>query len=761
MLKFKTLATFITVAATVMAQGGMQPAEQPVVQPIVADPSPTAVPVAPILGSDYITCAVKDVESPLGCAVVQDDKECCRYSSNCNGLNKCTPSYCCTGSAGPVVSDTPPPSPVTSETETITPMPPILDSDYITCAVKDVESPLGCDVLQEDKECCRYSSNCNGLNKCTSSYCCTEAAPETTNTPLPPNLDSDYITCAAKDVESPLGCDVAQDDKVCCRYSSNCNGLRKCTPSYCCKGTATSTPHPEPSSTPSYEPVDNYINCAVKKSEGGFKCSGGEEVDTHKECCRWSKECGDLSKCTESYCCTSDSNYPKPSPSAKPEDFTIKCKEKLGLQCSNGYEMDSNKDCCEYPGACGDLRSCKTDYCCTESGVQIPPDTVGACECDGVVLNQKCYSSLKEAIRAASDGDTIYVGGEIEVDAPIAFEQSLSFSGVLCDNDRAQIIATFDEVDGAIFEAVNEDSQEVNFLHLAITSEGDNSAAAFHSLGSVNGAPDQVVAMSLTNVWIHDMYSQRPGVGIFIGSSNGLSIDDDCVFTDLKMSTSEMDMYAGGAAIAVVYLPKGSEINIAGYFKDNSAFYPDASLHSGGGAIYLDYMEGDVTFTAAFENNSANQGGAVNVQGVLGNMVVDGYFNENKAIDDGYGSRAGAFRVLEIESEGSVLFSGSFVGNTAQGRGGAIATNMHRSGSKMYLDGIFQNNVASTVGGVWSLWTETQMEGQVQLDGDSIFEGNLAVYDDSDSGIYSIVVSGGDTDKLAENEWFGRTITIN
>ncbi|KNC80230.1 hypothetical protein SARC_07408 [Sphaeroforma arctica JP610] len=620
-------------------------------------------------------------------------------SSSPSASETASPSPSASETSRPVVSITPSASPSTSMKAVVTPTSTVPDSDYITCAIKNIESPLGCDELQDDESCCRYSWSCGGLHKCTSSYCCTETTP-------------------------------------------------------------TPTPHPSPSTTPSYEPVDNYINCAVKKSEGGFKCSSSEEVDKTKECCRWSDKCADLSHCTESYCCTDSGSYPDPSPSAKPQDYTVKCQEKHGVSCSVGYELDDDKKCCEYPGACGDLKSCKSDYCCTESGSLPPVDTEGACDCDGAVLDKVCYSSIEKAITAASDGDTIFVGGDIEVDAPIQFTKSLSFSGVLCDDERAQIIATFDEVDGAIFEAVNEDEQEVNFLYLAITSKGDNSAAAFHSLGSVTDAPDQKVTMNLTNVWIHDMYSQRPGVGIFIGSTKGLTVDDNCYFYSLNMSTSEMEMYAGGAAIAVVYLPEGSEIRIAGSFKNNSAFYPDASLHSGGGAIYLDYMEGDVKFTAAFENNSANQGGAVNVQGVLGTLIVDGYYSENHAIDDGYGSRAGAFRVLEIEASGTAIFNGSFIGNTAQGRGGAIATNIHTSGGKMYLDGIFQNNVASTVGGVWSMWSNTQLEGMVQLDADSIFEGNLAAYDDSKSGIYNIAQDG-DTDKLAEDEWFGRAITIN
>eukprot|EP01134_Creolimax_fragrantissima_P006481 CFRG6481T1 len=677
------------------------------------------------------------------------------------------------------VSVTPSPSPCVS---------PSAESQEITCKIKDSESEINCagdEVFIDDRACCRNSGLCGSLPKCQTKTCCEEhsepiespvVAPEPTMpTPSPiepttsPITRSDTITCAIKDSESSLKCggDMS-NDKECCRYTSNGDNceidLDKCTSSYCCTSASTPAPKPSPSSMPSeeggYEPVDQYITCAVKEYEGGFECHGGEVVDSDKQCCRWSGDCGDLRKCTESYCCSDNIAVPSPVPSntPKPIDYAMTCAAKSGLSCKSGYELDREKECCEYSGECGSWRKCTESYCCdTVDDTPPPTDTEGACGCSGAILNTECYSALALAVDAASNGDTIFIGNEIEISSPIQFTKDLTFSGVFCDGNRATMKATFDSVHGAILEATNSDSQTIVLEYLGMTSKGGNSAAAFHGLGSETDAGNQRVNLIMRNVQVHDMYSQRPGVGVFLGQTSGLLIDDECEFTNLRMETSQSNMYAGGAALAVIYLPSDSEMKIGGVFTGNSAFYPDASLHSGGGAVYLDYMEGDVYFNAKFENNAANQGGAVHVQGVLGNMYVDGLFIDNHAVDDGYGSRSGAFRVLEIASSGYILFSGSFIGNTAQGRGGAIATNMMRAGSTMELDGVFQSNIASTVGGVWSFWSDTDLEGQVILRNTCIFEGNQAVSDSSLSSIYDIVRG----DKLSETEWQGTTIVLN
>ncbi|KNC74556.1 hypothetical protein SARC_12902, partial [Sphaeroforma arctica JP610] len=477
-MRVHTLTAIIALAATVMAQGPTaSPTPTPSVSSEATMPAPSAstseAPSAPTPSAS--TSEVPTVHTPTASTSEVPTAP----TPTASTLESTTAPNV---SEGPAATPTASPTPSASEST----------EPVVTITPSATATPSASPSTSMDAAVTQSATATPSASPSTS----TNAA--VTSTPTVP--DSDYITCAIKDVESPLGCDEVQDDKSCCRYSWSCGNLNKCTPSFCCKETIpTPTPHPSPSSTPSYEPVDNYINCAVKKSEGGFKCNGDEVVDKKKECCRWSDECGNLKKCTEDYCCTDDTYHPKPSPSAKPQDYSIKCKEKHGIYCSVGSELDEDKKCCEYPGACGDLKSCKSDYCCTESGPLPPPDTVGACDCDGAVVDKVCYSTLEKAIKAASNGDIVYVGGDIEVDAPIQFTQSLSFSGVLCDDERAQIIATFDEVDRAIFEAVNEDEQEVNFLHLAITSEDDNSAAAFHSLGSVTDAPNQGVTMNLTN----------------------------------------------------------------------------------------------------------------------------------------------------------------------------------------------------------------------------------------------------------------------
>eukprot|EP01134_Creolimax_fragrantissima_P002641 CFRG2641T1 len=767
MMRLPLFAVFISIVVTAKAQtdegtlissalsaensATASPNASPVISPASVNPSVT----------ERITCEIKDQEGGIYCdddEFVVIGKECCRYYDECeDNLMKCQNKNCCAKISSTSITNSVPsvlPSHLTS-------------TDVITCDIKEMESGLDCDheeFVIIGKMCCRYDGECyNDLEKCTPSNCC-----EKSNNPQLTQFNWDTITCEIKDKESSIRCDDLHDNKVCCRYTSNgenCEeGLSKCTESTCCMSTATPKPKPSPSSKPrnegGYEPVDQFINCAVKAYESGFICSSSEEVNSEKECCRWAGDCGSLSKCTEEHCCTESTSVPvsTPSKTPQPENFTIRCRERNRITSSSRYEMDADKNCCKYSGECGSLNSCLSSFCSNAKSAP-PVDTEGVCDCTGAILKGSCYSTLQLAVDMASNKDIIYIGGESVVSSPIKFTKDLTFSGFFCDDIRASIKATFDSVSGAILEAINPVSQNITIEHLAITSSKNMSAAAFHSLGSETSAGDQRVNLTMINVWIHDMYSQRPGVGVFVGQSSGLFVDEDCVFSNLRMETSEKYMYAGGAAIAVIYIPAGHEMKIGGKFTNNSAFYPQASLHSSGGAVYLDYMEGDVWFNAQFKNNTANQGGAVHVQGVFGNMYVDGLFANNHAIDDGYGSRSGAFRVLEIASPGFLLFNGSFIGNTAHGRGGVVATNMMREGSTMILNGFFQNNVASTVGGVWSFWSQgTELMGKVYITANSVFEGNQAIHDSSRSSIYNIA---GTSDKLSETEWIGKTITLN
>eukprot|EP00121_Abeoforma_whisleri_P007496 Awhi_evm2s6846 len=90
------------------------------------------------------------------------------------------------------------------------------------------------------------------------------------------------------------------------------------------------------------------------------------------------------------------------------------------------------------------------------------------CKCIGVTLNNICYSSLTEAISHSNDGDTIFV------------------------------------------EAIHPVMQTINMANLGFTSSAGLRAAAFHSLGNETNAGEQRIKMSLSNVRMSHMQSERP-----------------------------------------------------------------------------------------------------------------------------------------------------------------------------------------------------------------------------------------------------------
>eukprot|EP00121_Abeoforma_whisleri_P016313 Awhi_evm1s14974 len=300
--------------------------------------------------------------------------------------------------------------------------------------------------------------------------------------------------------------------------------------------------------------------------------------------------------------------------------------------------------------------------------------------------------------------------------------------GKKCHSTRPYLIAHFNSPHRAILEAIHHDSQTVNLNDLGFTSQFGLKAAAFHGLGTEgNEENDQEIKMSLKNVHFCHMESENSGVGVFIGSSVGLEVDERCIFDNLIMSSHNPKRYAGGAAIVVIYLEKHSKLSIRGTFVDNSATYPQASRHSSGGAIYLDYMEGTGEINGNFKRNSANQGGAIHIQDILGNFLIKGTYTENIAKNEGEGARGGVVRILAIRSTAKCTLEGIYRNNKAFGRGGVLATNVHNRGGILTIHGTYQNNIATDIGGVWGFWSEnTSMKGTVVIRGHSVFQGNGA-----------------------------------
>ncbi|KNC80574.1 hypothetical protein SARC_07073 [Sphaeroforma arctica JP610] len=370
----------------------------------------------------------------------------------------------------------------------------------------------------------------------------------------------------------------------------------------------------------------------------------------------------------------------------------------------------------------------------------------------GGVINNRCYGKFKDAVKAARNEDTVHFGGDVIVKEPVYFGSNVKFQGEMCAGNRASLIAKFDSKKQAMLQATKS-GQIVEFRDLDFTSQGINKAAAFHAGGEESDAGTQTIDAKFYNVHIHDMQSEALGVGIRVGNVLNLLIDADCKFQNLVQSSSEPDRFAGGSAVAVIYLPESSKMSISGMFIDNKSFYPGlGSNHAGGGAIYLDYLAGTVNIDAEFTGNESNEGGALKIQGVLGSTKISGLFKGNKGVDSGNGSRGGAIRVNKIFGTGVLEMDAHCMKNTTPGRGGVIASNVHNTGGKMTIKGLFQDNAAGTDGGVWSMWsTGTEFTAETIFEANSIINDNLAI-NDMRSSLYDVRDSMRHT-RMSDRNW--------
>ncbi|KNC84037.1 hypothetical protein SARC_03747 [Sphaeroforma arctica JP610] len=393
------------------------------------------------------------------------------------------------------------------------------------------------------------------------------------------------------------------------------------------------------------------------------------------------------------------------------------------------------------------------------------------CDCnDGVYYDNSCYDTLENAFDDSTDGSIIHVGGAVvEVSETIEFDTSVTLQGHACDsaNKRAKIVAvsSFETKTGAMFVATNPSKQEVVLKDLEITSESEGQyVAAFHSLSKTDLGGEgkrQKVQLLCTNIHIHDMQSEESGVGIFLIGTYELVVDDECLFENLLTTTTDRDRWAGGPAIAVISLPESGTLDIAGQFTNNRAYFPSPGTeHAGGGALYLDWMAGRVNITARFNGNQANQGGAVQIQAILGTFTDNGVYTKNIAAEEGNGSRFGALGCIKLYSGATFVLKGSYIDNISEGRGGVVGTNIHMEGSLFMLQGTFKNNRAMNDGGIWGRWSSTTLKGKVVIDIGATIVGNIAEGDNNNSGVFNAVTSDEGSVSMSSSEWERRTTSM-
>lgn len=208
---------------------------------------------------------------------------------------------------------------------------------------------------------------------------------------------------------------------------------------------------------------------------------------------------------------------------------------------------------------------------------------------------------------------------------------------------------------------------------------------------------DQVLSGTYNGYENND--KNRGGVATISYKTDGVTVANGTVFENNKTLVS-----AGGAIKAL----NGIEIGDNVQFINNSAVKPGW----GGGALYVQLANKaeqspntklNIGKNNKFSGNSAMFGGAIALE--YGDLTVgDGtVFENNVAQSSGDGLGGGAIAIWQDPSRPDLhsnltLNNVSFVGNSAQGHGGAIGS--FDTGANININkGSFANNVAKTFGG--------------------------------------------------------------
>ena len=278
---------------------------------------------------------------------------------------------------------------------------------------------------------------------------------------------------------------------------------------------------------------------------------------------------------------------------------------------------------------------------------------------------------------------------------------------------------------GGIFKI--ESGYSVTLMNVILINGNTEKGGAIYNDGSLNFISSQIsdsnasVGGAIYNTGILTISSGSTldgNTATTLGGAvynEGTAVADQAIFTNNKVTTASYYNPGvnsnGGAAI---FTAEGSSLDIdQSSFTGNSAPHDTFAYFTSGGAIYV-YRAAtttidDCTFenndaglggaiifegfsqdgialsNSRFTNNSAWQGGAVNVNEFVGNLVMTGNtFTENKAVGPNLGgsspdsnpASAGAISVGTMSTTGTTveISDSDFIGNTAV-NGGAVVVN--------------------------------------------------------------------------------------
>ncbi|KNC84073.1 hypothetical protein SARC_03701 [Sphaeroforma arctica JP610] len=286
------------------------------------------------------------------------------------------------------------------------------------------------------------------------------------------------------------------------------------------------------------------------------------------------------------------------------------------------------------------------------------------------------------------------------------------------------------------------DYQDIEFVNIRFTrpndaSDGDYGTALyldnpvklsvkgciFEGLRSPLNGGSAIYVKTLTDTSNFDADTK------FIGNrvDSGGCIPPVC--TPAGWSTGEVcpdKCWGGGGALWIGSCFGSTVINIKADFVENVHEF----AHGMGGALFIDYMQCKLNINGNYERNSASDGGAIHVEGVIadGVMNVDATFTDNLAPNElfdpsetQFGARGAAVRVRDVGEDSKVNIKGKYTGNKVEGRG-AVSSFNHISGN-VVLDVDARNNEAMR-GAIASNWRT--VTGKFIILADSVIKNNEA-----------------------------------
>ncbi|KNC83555.1 hypothetical protein SARC_04202 [Sphaeroforma arctica JP610] len=188
----------------------------------------------------------------------------------------------------------------------------------ITCAAKGFTGKS----YDEPKVCCEYSGNCGNLSKCTESFCA--ASGRSGRHGRGSSISSGSSDNAGVSGDSMSGVSGDSSSGMSGDSMSSMSGDSEMSGKYDRSGKTDMSGNADKSDMPvSSDNIDNSAMPAIPGRAASSGSSGSPSYDCKitcaekrvrvpddlqgpihedKECCEWSGECGDLNKCTQSYC---------------------------------------------------------------------------------------------------------------------------------------------------------------------------------------------------------------------------------------------------------------------------------------------------------------------------------------------------------------------------------------------------------------------------------------------------------------------------